>query len=62
MIINHNMNAMNANRNMAQNVNALGKSTEKLSSGFKINKASINGNYFDNCVTFTSGNTKTLLW
>ena len=32
MIINHNMNAMNANRNMAQNVNALGKSTEKLSS------------------------------
>ena len=39
MIINHNMNAMNANRNMAQNVNALGKSTEKLSSGLRINRA-----------------------
>ena len=39
MIINHNMNAMNANRNMAQNVNALGKSTEKLSSGLRITRA-----------------------
>ena len=39
MIINHNMNAMNAHRNMAgNNVNA-GKSMEKLSSGLRINRA-----------------------
>ena len=39
MIINHNMNAMNAHRQMgANNVNA-GKSMEKLSSGLRINKA-----------------------
>jgi flagellin len=39
MIINHNLNAMNAHRNMtANNVNS-GKSMEKLSSGLRINKA-----------------------
>jgi flagellin len=39
MIINHNLGAMNANRNMAINSAAANKSMEKLSSGLKINKA-----------------------
>ncbi|NFG39923.1 flagellin [Clostridium botulinum] len=39
MIINHNMNALNAHRNMGINTNAAGKSMEKLSSGLRINRA-----------------------
>ncbi|CCJ33792.1 flagellin [Caloramator australicus] len=39
MIINHNLNAMNAHRNLAMNNTALGKSVEKLSSGLRINRA-----------------------
>ena len=39
MIINHNMNALNAHRNMAFNTSAAGKSMEKLSSGLRINRA-----------------------
>ena len=39
MRINHNISAMNANRNLGTNVNALGKSMEKLSSGLRINRA-----------------------
>lgn len=39
MIINHNMNAMNAHRNMASNNVNAGKSMEKLSSGLRINRA-----------------------
>ncbi|MCY6370400.1 flagellinolysin [Clostridium ganghwense] len=39
MIINHNMNAMNAHRNMMSNVAKAGKSMEKLSSGLRINRA-----------------------
>ena len=39
MIINHNMNAMNAHRNMGINNTAAGKSMEKLSSGLRINRA-----------------------
>jgi len=39
MIINHNMNAMNAHRNMTGNTTAAGKSMEKLSSGLRINRA-----------------------
>jgi flagellin len=39
MIINHNMSAMNATRNMAANTTAAGKSMEKLSSGQRINRA-----------------------
>ncbi len=39
MIINHNMNAMNAHRNMGMNTVNSGKSMEKLSSGLRINKA-----------------------
>jgi flagellin len=39
MIINHNMGAMNANRNMGINATNAGKSMEKLSSGLRINKA-----------------------
>lgn len=39
MIINHNMNAMNAHRQMTGNTAASGKSMEKLSSGLRINRA-----------------------
>ncbi|NKF06932.1 flagellin [Clostridium gasigenes] len=39
MIINHNMGAMNANRQMGINQANAGKSMEKLSSGLRINKA-----------------------
>jgi flagellin len=39
MIINHNMGAMNANRNMGINSAKANKSMEKLSSGLRINKA-----------------------
>ncbi len=39
MIINHNMNAMNAHRMMSGNTVSAGKSMEKLSSGLRINKA-----------------------
>ncbi|WMJ81311.1 flagellin [Clostridium sp. MB40-C1] len=39
MIINHNMNAMNAHRNMSANTVNAGKSMEKLSSGLRINRA-----------------------
>lgn len=39
MIINHNMNALNAHRNMGANNTAAGKSMEKLSSGLRINRA-----------------------
>ncbi|KAI3344136.1 flagellin, partial [Clostridium botulinum] len=39
MIINHNMNAMNAHRNMSANTVQSGKSMEKLSSGLRINRA-----------------------
>jgi len=39
MIINHNMNALNAHRNMGMNTTAAGKSMEKLSSGLRINRA-----------------------
>lgn len=39
MIINHNMNAMNAHRNMGMNTNRAGKAMEKLSSGLRINRA-----------------------
>ena len=39
MIINHNMNAMNAHRNLTGNTTSVGKSMEKLSSGLRINRA-----------------------
>lgn len=39
MIINHNMNALNAQRNMNINNTNAGKSMEKLSSGLRINRA-----------------------
>ena len=39
MIINHNMNALNAHRNMTMNTVNSGKSMEKLSSGLRINRA-----------------------
>lgn len=39
MIINHNLNAMNAHRNLLFNNISQGKSSEKLSSGYRINRA-----------------------
>ena len=39
MIINHNLNAMNAHRMMGININNAAKSMEKLSSGLRINRA-----------------------
>jgi len=39
MVVQHNMNAMNANRQLAITTNAQAKSTERLSTGYKINRA-----------------------
>jgi flagellin len=39
MVIQHNMQAMNANRNLGVITSQQGKSTEKLSSGYRINRA-----------------------
>ena len=39
MRVQHNMNALNANRQLGINVNNVGKTTEKLSSGYRINRA-----------------------
>jgi len=39
MIIQHNLQAMNANRNLGVVTSQQGKSTEKLSSGYRINRA-----------------------
>jgi len=39
MVINHNLNAMNAQRNMSINNGGAAKSMEKLSSGLRINRA-----------------------
>ncbi len=39
MVVQHNMQAANASRMLNVNVNALAKSTEKLSSGYRINRA-----------------------
>ncbi len=39
MVVQHNMQAINTNRMLGQNVKAVAKSTEKLSSGYKVNRA-----------------------
>jgi flagellin len=39
MVIQHNISAIDSYRNMSKNTTALGKNLEKLSSGYKINKA-----------------------
>ena len=39
MVVQHNMTAMNANRMLSVTASAQSKSTEKLSSGYKINRA-----------------------
>jgi flagellin len=39
MVVQHNISAMNANRNLGISTGALSKSTEKLSSGYRINRA-----------------------
>ena len=40
MRINHNMSALKANRVLTRNENALDRSIERLSSGFRINRSS----------------------
>ena len=42
MVIQHNMSAQNANRNLGVTTRNQAKSTEKLSSGYKINRAGDN--------------------
>ena len=42
MVVQHNMSAMNANRNLGVTAGNLAKSTEKLSSGYKIKRAGDN--------------------
>lgn len=42
MVVQHNISAMNANNAMTKNVSGLGKSTEKLSTGYQINRAADN--------------------
>jgi flagellin len=39
MVVQHNLKAMNTNRQLGVSTNALSKSTEKLSSGYRINRA-----------------------
>ncbi len=39
MRIQHNINALNSHRQLGMNNNAVGKNLEKLSSGFRINRA-----------------------
>ena len=39
MVVQHNMQAMNANRQLGVTTSAQSKSTEKLSSGYRINRA-----------------------
>ncbi|MBR3598515.1 MAG: flagellin [Lachnospiraceae bacterium] len=39
MVVQHNMQAINTNRMLGQNVKAVAKSTEKLSSGYSVNRA-----------------------
>ncbi|MDD6208562.1 MAG: flagellin [Clostridiales bacterium] len=39
MVVQHNLSAMNANRNLGVTTGSLSKSTEKLSSGYRINRA-----------------------
>ena len=39
MVVQHNMQAVNTNRMLGQNVKAVRKSTEKLSSGYQVNRA-----------------------
>ena len=39
MVVQHNMQAVNANRMLGGNVKAVSKSSEKLSSGYKVNRA-----------------------
>ena len=39
MVIQHNISALNAHRQLSSNQSAVSKSLEKLSSGYRINKA-----------------------
>ena len=48
MIINHNINAMNAHRNMGSTTIAQGKAMEKLNSGLRINRGADDAKRFRN--------------
>jgi len=39
MVVQHNLTAMNTNRQLGLTTSAQAKSTEKLSSGYKVNRA-----------------------
>jgi len=39
MVVQHNMQAINTNRMLGQNVKSVAKATEKLSSGYQVNRA-----------------------
>jgi flagellin len=39
MVVQHNLRAMNSNRQLGLTTNAQSKSTEKLSSGYRVNRA-----------------------
>ena len=39
MVVQHNLQAANTNRMLGANVKAVSKSTEKLSSGYQVNRA-----------------------
>ena len=49
MIVQHNMSALNTNRQLGITNKALSKSTEKLSSGYRVNRAAD-----DACLLYTS--------
>ena len=44
MVVQHNLTAMNANRQLGITTSAQAKSTEKLSSGYRINRAILQSN------------------
>ena len=60
MVVQHNMQAANANRMLGVTTSAQSKSTEKLSSGYKINRAADDAaglsisEKMRNCLLYTS--------
>ena len=57
MVVQHNLQAMNTNRQLGLVTGQQGKSTEKLSSGYKINRAADDSAGLaisENCLLYTS--------
>ena len=48
MVVQHNLTAMNANRQLGITTGAQAKSSEKLSSGYRINRAGDDACWFKN--------------